>query len=586
MLKRTRNQFLEFFKSKGHLIIDSFPVKPINDPSILFINAGMAPMKKYFLGKEVPLNESITNSQQCIRAGGKHNDLGDVGYTKRHHTFFEMLGNFSFGSYFKKEAIAYSWEFLTQVIKVDKSRLYVTVHPDDVDAYNFWKEHIDEERIHKLEENVWKMGEYGPFGHCCEIFYDMQTGSGDFVEGDRYLEVWNIVFMSHLKDKKGEAKLEKACIDAGMGLERLVSVIEGVNDNYDISFFKDVLHFLNCKENTVDTKIFLDHLRTTAFLVTQGVNPGAGGREYVMRRIMRRALKSFFKFNVNFKEVVFGILNKWQESYEFKLDIEKTFKVFNEEKNQFEKMLIIGMKKFEEFLEESNHFNAKTLFLLHDTYGFSIDISVDLLKEKNCTYDLEGFEKLMEESKNINKKEAKGHVLPYQDTKFVDEYEIEANVLGVKDDYIILDKTPFYACAGGQVGDHGVFITNSRSIKIIDTIKSGEVILHKCEKLPKDLPSTVVARIDFKRRMETRKHHSAAHILHKVLKDIFGDDLNQKGSLVSYDKFRLDFSYAKTLSQKELIEVESKVNEFIQKSFVSHIEEVSYKEAIEKGAIA
>ena len=261
MLKTVRNQFIEFFKSKGHLPIDSAPLVPENDPTLLFINSGMAPLKRYFLQEDTPPHISLVNSQNCLRVGGKHNDLADVGYTKRHHTFFEMLGNFSFGEYFQKEAIPYAWEFLTQVLKLDQSRLYVTVHPDDKDAFDIWSKIVDPSRITMLKENVWSMGDIGPFGYCSEIFYDQLVGQGDLAEGDRYLEIWNLVFMKFYSDGKTKTDLPKPCIDAGMGLERIVSLLEGVTDTYDITFFKQVLPVFGLKEQTTDSKIFLDHLR-------------------------------------------------------------------------------------------------------------------------------------------------------------------------------------------------------------------------------------------------------------------------------------------------------------------------------------
>lgn len=592
MLATARNQFLEFFKSKQHMIIDSAPLVPENDPTLLFVNSGMAPLKRYFLQEDTPPHTRLVNSQRCLRVGGKHNDLADVGYTKRHHTFFEMLGNFSFGDYFQKEVIPFAWEFLTQTLKLDPARLYITVHPDDADAFEIWKTIVDESRITKLEENVWSMGEIGPFGYCSEIFYDLETGEGDVREGDRYLEIWNLVFMKFYCDGKTKTTLPKPCIDAGMGLERIVSVLEGVNDTYDIEFFKQALPILGLKAQTTDSKIFLDHLRSSAFMISEGIMPSASNRGYILRRLIRRGLKSFFTFNLELEQIARKILTQWAKSYDYKLDLDKVCKTLNEEAKQFSSIIENGTQMFEEIFAEHKHFDAAALFLLHDTYGFSIDITIDLLKARGGTCDLAGFEQLMEESKESSRKKAMNILLPFPATEYIDEYHtgqytLDANILGFHEDYVILDSTPFYAEGGGQVGDTGFIEGKGFKLQIVDTKKLDKVFIHKfivlsgCPEL-----GPVKATIDNARRAQIRAHHSATHLLHQALCNILGDHVQQMGSLVCEDRLRLDFTHAHTITQDEINKIEDIVNNWVQENHAAQIEQMEYKAAVAAGAKA
>lgn len=598
MLRDAREKFLEFFKKHDHLIIDSAPLVPENDPTLLFINSGMAPLKRYFLQEATPPATRLVNSQHCLRVGGKHNDLADVGYTKRHHTFFEMLGNFSFGDYFQKEVIPFAWDFLTNTFKIDPSRLYITTHPDDKEAFDIWKNIVGANRITQLQENVWSMGDIGPFGYCSEIFYDQQIGQGNLIEGDRYLEIWNLVFMKFYSDGKNKSELPKPCIDAGMGLERIVSVLEGVNDTYDISFFKNVLPILGASNQTVDTKIFLDHLRSAAFLINEGVLPGASGRDYVVRRIIRRGLKSFFTFdNLNLLEVSGKILTKWQEEYDTDLDIPNITKIINQECLQFHNILENGMRIFEEIyaknkLQNRNDFSAQELFLLHDTYGFSVDIALDLLKTRQWNADITGYEALMEETKEKGRGKSMNILLPYPTTIYLDEEEtgkkpIEANILGFYEDNVILDKTPFYAESGGQIGDTGQIIGQDFELKILDTKKLDKVYIHKFEKIKGEPKFGKVSMdINHAKRGQIRAHHSATHLLHQALCDIFGDHIKQMGSYVAPDRLRLDFNHQEQITREQIIELENIVNGWIRENHVTQIKEMALKEAVSKGAKA
>lgn len=592
-LKNIREKFLDFFATKDHLVIDSFSLIPQNDPTLLFINSGMAPLKKYFMKEEIPPYINMANSQLCMRVGGKHNDLSDVGYTKRHHTFFEMLGNFSFGGYFQKEIIPIAWEFLTKELNLPANRLFITVHPEDHDAFNLWEKIVGADRITKLEENVWTMGDIGPFGYCSEIFYDLQVGTGDLSSGDRYLEIWNLVFMKFYSDGKTKSVLPSPCIDAGMGLERMVSILEGVSDTYDISFFKNALPILGKTEHCVESKIFLDHLRACAFMISEGLMPGPNAREYVLRRIMRRALKAFDKFeNINLQDAAKQILNQWQSEYDYKLDIETTCTALEKEHAQFCNMMDNGMKIFEELFAKNKHFDAQTLFFLHDTHGLSADITYDLLNNKGGSGDIAGFEKLLEESRELSRKKALDTFLPFPATKYIDEYHNEdfienVNVIGFHEDYIILDQTPFYAQGGGQIGDIGEIQGADWKVAINDTKKIGNVHIHKFNTLsgtPKSGPAT--AKIDNKRRIELRAHHSATHLLHQAIQNYLGIHATQLGSSVEPDRLRLDFGYNKTITEGDIIEIENIVNAWIRENHPTIIEHMEQQKAKELGAQA
>lgn len=590
-MKQIREEFLKFFEKKNHKIIDSSPLLVQNDLSLMFNNSGMAPLKKCFLNLEKPIYKNLTNSQHCLRVGGKHNDLADVGYTKRHHTFFEMLGNFSFGGYFKEEVISYAFEFLTKIIKLDIDRLYVTVYTHDFEAYEIWLKYMDASRIIKLDENIWRMGEVGPFGYCSEIFYDQLVGAGDFIEGDRYLEIWNLVFMQYYFDGKNQSNLNQACIDAGMGLERLVSVVEDKNDTYDISFFQENLCYLNAKKHSVDTKIFLDHLRSSSFMINELVLPGANGAEFVVRRIVRRMLKSFYNLSLNnFDAIVLNILNNFQKSYSTVLQKDFIVNILLQEKTQFEKVLNNGTSQFNFYIQENKNsdydLNAENLFALHDTFGFNIDISLDLIKQNKYKADVEGFEVLMQSYKEKNKKQTNVQ-LNYPATVFVDKNDVEVKVLDVYENYIVLDKSPFYAEGGGQIGDIGVIKNKSFELKIINTIKSNSVFLHEFEvvfgEIPKNFDNLICfASFDTKHRRNTSVNHSATHALHHVLRNML-KKTKQMGSYVGATKLRYDFECAQELDVEE---VERQVNRFISQEYILEKLEMKYDDAIKMGASA
>lgn len=590
MLKEIREKFLDFFAKKDHLVLKSAPIIPKSDPTLLFINSGMAPMKKYFLQEETPPSSRVANSQHCLRVGGKHNDLSEVGYTKRHHTFFEMLGNFSFSDYFKKEAISMAWEFLTKELKIDESRLFITVHPDDFEAYSFWAAIIDENKIIKLEENVWSVGPVGPFGFCSEIFYDLQVGEGDFSSGDRYLEIWNIVFMENYSDGKVQTKLKNPCIDAGMGLERIVSVLEGVDDTYKISFFKNALRVLGLDHESVESKIFLDHLRSIAIITAEKIMPGPSKKEYVLRRLLRRAIKAFHDLNLekSLKNAAREILSLWSKDYP-DLNIDFTIEVLDQEEEQFGKVLEGGFKIFKD-LSQKGSLSGEEIYYLHDTHGILIDIVEDLSKKHGIKADVEAFEKIMEKNKEKNKKQ-KISALPFAKTQFSadisDCYEMEVEVIGIHENYIILNKTPFYAESGGQIADTGTIKSGSYSVEIKDVQKSGDVFLHEVESgIDKVGLGKAIAIIDKERRFKIIPHHSATHLLHLALAKVLGDHVAQKGSLVSFDRLRFDFSHSKSLSEKEIQEVEDMVNLWILENHKVEIKTMNLNDAIEAGAKA
>lgn len=588
MLKEVRARFLNFFEKNEHKVIGSMKLVPKNDPSLLFINSGMAPLKKYFLNEEIAPYKRMTNSQKCLRVGGKHNDLQDVGYTKRHHTFFEMLGNFAFNDYKKEEAIGFAWKFLTQDLKIDFARLYVTIHPDDEESFKIWEKIISKDRITKLKDNIWAIGNVGPFGYCTEIFYDLENTDNIFDEfqTDRFLEVWNIVFTQFFNDGKNKTELPYMSIDAGMGLERLVSVLENVKDTYDISFFKNVLKFLNLKEQTADSKIFLDHLRSVSFLINENVLPGPNARGYVVRRLIRRMLKSFFELNLDFKTVVFEILNEWQKDYDDVIfDIQKIYDVLDLEKEQFHKMLEQGLERFEEYFKKSTHFSKEDLFKLHDTYGLSVDITIDLLKKRGGTADFEGFESLIEANKEKAKAKNVFQALPFPKTNFVDKYEIQCNLIGVYENYLILDQTPFYAESGGQVGDVGIIYNEFFEANIKNTIKHMGVFLHEFNVSRGTIQEgPVFAKIDKQTRNLTTKNHSATHILFKVVEKLYGK-IEQAGSKVSFEKLRIDI-FSKNEIKYDADLIEKNVNQYIFDAIDTKIELMKYEDAIKLGANA
>lgn len=627
-----RAAYLNFFKEKAHEITPSAPLVP-EDASLLFVNAGMVPFKSIFTGEVPrPTPPRKTSCQTCIRAGGKHNDLDNVGYTARHHTFFEMLGNFSFGDYFKKEAIAYAWEFVTEILKLPKNRLYVTVHESDNEAYELWQAHIEKERIYKFgdKDNFWQMGDTGPCGPCSEIFYDQGEehfkSEEDYMggDGDRFLEIWNLVFMQYERSKDGTlSPLPKPSIDTGMGLERVMAIKEGKFSNFDSSLFMPIIEKIAqlCGktyeyESGASFRVIADHIRSSVFLLAQGVSFDKEGRGYVLRRILRRALRH-------------GYLLGFKEAFMYKLvdvvcELMGThYTYLNEQKQNIKEQIKLEEERFlstiekgieifnEELARTKSVFSGEVAFKLYDTYGFPLDLTADMLREKGLLVDEAQFDKLMNEQKERAKASWKGSgdkaisgdfkelLEEFKQNVFVGYTELEkkSKVLALLDDdfkrvqglktgqsgWVMLDYTPFYATSGGQVADTGRFGKN----KISDTHKFFNLNLSRIE-IKEDLKvgDSLEALIDKDLRQQIARHHSATHLLHLALREILGKSVTQAGSLVEADKLRFDFTHAKPVSSDELAQIEEYVNELIIKAEPAKLEIMSLEKAKQSGAIA
>lgn len=627
-----RAQFLNFFASKGHEITPSSPLVP-DDASLLFTNAGMVPFKNIFTGEVPrPTPPRKTSCQTCIRAGGKHNDLDNVGYTARHHTFFEMLGNFSFGDYFKKEVIAYAWEFVTEVLKLPKERLYVTVHEKDDEAYTLWQAHIEKERIYRFgdKDNFWQMGDTGPCGPCSEIFYDQGEehfhSSEDYMggDGDRFLEIWNLVFMQYERSSDGTlSPLPKPSIDTGMGLERVYAIKEGKLSNFDSSLFMPLINQIASLcgrayvyESGASYRVIADHIRSSAFLLAQGVSFDKEGRGYVLRRILRRALRHGYllglkePFMYKLVDVLcelmgghYAYLNEKKEAIKEQIKLEE---------ERFLSTIEKGIELFnEELAKTQNIFSGEIAFKLYDTYGFPLDLTQDMLREKGLSIDEECFERLMSEQKERAKAAWKGSgdkavsgdfkilLERFGKNEFVGytQKACESQILALLDEnfkmqeklhkgqtgWVFLDKTPFYANSGGQVGDKGFLGEN----EISDTQKFFELNLSKITaKNELKLNEKLLAHIDEGKREQIARHHSATHLLHYALRKILGAHIAQAGSLVEFNKLRFDFNHPKALTKEELEKIENLVNEMISSSYPALLEEMSLDDAKQSGAIA
>ncbi len=623
-----RKEYIEFFKTKNHKEIPSAPLVP-DDATLLFTNAGMVQFKSIFAGlAPAPTPPRAVSCQTCIRAGGKHNDLDNVGYTSRHHTFFEMLGNFSFGDYFKKDAIAYAWEFVTEVIKLDKNRLYVTVHHSDEEAYEMWQAHVDKERIYKFgdEDNFWQMGDTGPCGPCSEIFYDQGesfNGPEDKMggEGDRFLEIWNLVFMQYDRDKEGTLhKLPKPSIDTGMGLERVQSIIEGKTSNYDSSLFMPIINEvagLTGKayeyESGASYRVIADHIRAVTFLLAQGVNFDKEGRGYVLRRILRRGVRHGFMLGLKepfMYKLVDSVVELMGDHYTYLRDKSAYVKELIElEEERFFATIESGFELFEKELEGTKEvFSGQTAFKLYDTYGFPLDLTEDMLREKNIKLDKEGFEALMKQQRQRAKAAQKDDPAQVEgDFKSVleknganafvgyDALEQTSRVAALFDEnfkqtqslekqgWIMLEKTPFYAQSGGQCGDSGELEGFG---KVIDTkpfqgLNLSKVVLDKKLILGQEVHAVVSQY-----RKEIERHHSATHLLHQVLKEVLGDHVAQAGSLVEAKRLRFDFSHPKALSADEIEEIEDIVNNRILQAHGQSTRLMELDEAKKEGAMA
>ncbi len=631
-----RDKYLSFFESKGHKVVPSSPLVP-EDASLLFTNAGMVQFKNIFTGDApIPEPPRATSSQTCIRAGGKHNDLDNVGYTARHHTFFEMLGNFSFGDYFKKEAIAYAWEFITskEYLNLDIDKLWVTVHNDDDEAFEIWKEHISEDRIKRFgdKDNFWQMGDTGPCGPCSEIFYDQGAehfnSDEDYLggDGDRFLEIWNLVFMQYERDSSGKlTPLPKPSIDTGMGLERVVAIKEGVFNNYDSSLFLPYIKKLSeivGKEPTDETissyRVIADHLRSSSFLLAQGVNFDKEGRGYVLRRITRRAIRHGYLLGLRepfLYKMVDTLVEVMGDAYDYLTKkaeaIKSSLKI---EEERFFNTIEAGIKIFNEELEKSKGvFSGEVAFRLYDTYGFPLDLTEDMLRSRGVKLDIETFNQKMQEQKAKSRASWKGSgdALISGDFKVLEEefganqfvgYEkksLKTKIVALLDEdfkqqesldskgWVMLEQTPFYAESGGQVGDMGELILKEAKAEVLDTKKFNSLNLSLVEVSKGSLKvgDEVEAKVD-ESRAEIAKHHSATHLLHSALKDILGEHISQAGSLVEAKRLRFDFSHPKALTKEELKSVEMWVNDKVQRAIDTKVEEMSIDDAKKAGATA
>ncbi len=633
-----RKLYLDYFKERGHRVVQSSPLVP-DDPTLLFTNAGMVQFKSIFTGQEpAPEPPRATSSQTCIRAGGKHNDLDNVGYTARHHTFFEMLGNFSFGDYFKKDAIAYAWEFVTsaQYLALPVEKMWVTVHESDDEAYEIWKEHISEDRIMRFgdKDNFWQMGDTGPCGPCSEIFYDQGAehfNSDEDVmggDGDRFLEIWNLVFMQYERDSDGVLHpLPKPSIDTGMGLERVVAIKEGVFNNYDSSLFKPLIDKITevvGKEPTEKTiasyRVIADHLRSTTFLLAQGVNFDKEGRGYVLRRIMRRAIRHGYLLGMRepfIYKLVDTLANQMGSHYEYLLERAESVKsAMKIEEERFFDTIESGIKLFEEELKRTDKiFSGEVAFKLYDTYGFPLDLTQDMLRERGIELDIDTFEAKMSEQKAKSRASWKGSgdKALSEDIKKVESelganefvgYEttdIDTKVVALFDEalnrvdtlsgmgWVMLEKSPFYAESGGQRGDEGELIVNDGgpNIKVLDTKKFSSLNLSLVDTEGNIL--RVGEHVEAKvapSRHEIAKHHSATHLLHAALREILGSHVAQAGSLVEANRLRFDFSHPSSLSSEELKRVEDWVNDKVERALPAKVEVMNIEEAKRAGAMA
>jgi alanyl-tRNA synthetase len=626
-----RQAFLDFFHERGHEIVPSSPLVPGTDPTLLFTNAGMVQFKDVFLGDERRDYKRAVTSQRCVRAGGKHNDLENVGYTTRHHTFFEMLGNFSFGDYFKEEAIRLAWEFLTQDLGLLPERLWVTVFDDDDEAADIWLKtmQVDPDRFKRMgsKHNFWAMGDTGPCGPCSEIFYDHgpevsggPPGSKN-EDGDRFVEIWNLVFMQFDRSEDGKmTPLPKPSVDTGMGLERIAAVMQGVHSNYEIDLFANLLKatakILGVKnDGSSSLNVIVDHIRACAFLIVDGVLPGNEGRGYVLRRIIRRAIRHGKKLGVDdpfFHKLVGPLCKEMGDAYpELVKARAHAEKVLEKEELRFAETLDQGMEILEFAIAnlKGKELPGDIVFKLYDTYGFPVDLTADIARERELTIDQAGFENQMGAQRDRARAASKfgsggeAGIKTDQETRFCGyegvegESEIvalykdgsEVDVLETGDDgAAILKSTPFYAESGGQVGDTGVIDSKKGSFFVADTQKSGKANVHfgtvqKGKLLKGD---KVSARVDGERRAAIVLNHSATHLMHAALRNVLGDHVQQKGSLVAADRLRFDFSHYEAVTSEQLQDIENLVNAQIRQNTPADIKEMKYDDAVASGAIA
>jgi alanyl-tRNA synthetase len=627
-----RDAFLAFFRDKGHEIVASSPLVPANDPTLLFTNAGMVQFKEVFLGNERRSYVRAASSQRCVRAGGKHNDLENVGYTARHHTFFEMLGNFSFGDYFKREAIAYAWEFLTEVIELPSERLWVTVFEEDDEAADIWLNEVgvDPARFSRIgaRDNFWSMGDTGPCGPCTEIFYDHgpevpggPPGTPD-EDGDRYIEIWNLVFMQYNRDAGGEmTPLPKPSVDTGMGLERLAAILQGVHSNYEIDLFRNLISAAAKVTGAQDMeskslRVIADHIRACAFLIVDGIIPSNEGRGYVLRRIIRRAIRHGHKLGMRdsfFHKLVAPLAAEMGAAYpELVKAQDQVERVLAQEEERFAETLDNGMKMLEESIDrlEADVIPGATVFRLYDTYGFPVDLTADIARERGLGIDMDGFEAEMEAqreraraSSHFSAVDAGGLAIAGSSTFTGYEREADqATVTGLfvngdaveclragDNGIVVLDQTPFYAESGGQAGDSGLLQNSDAVFHVRDTRKQGEGgIIHLGELAEGSVAvgDRLEAVVDHGRRSATRLNHSATHLMHAALREVLGDHVQQKGSLVDHERLRFDFSHFQPLTADEVRRVENRVNEQIRLNADVETRIMPIDQAMEAGAMA
>lgn len=625
-----RRKFIEYFSRNGHQAVASSSLVPADDPTLLFTNAGMNQFKDVFLGSEKRSYTRAVSSQRCVRAGGKHNDLENVGYTARHHTFFEMLGNFSFGDYFKQEAIQFAWSFLTEELKLPKDKLLVTVYAEDDEAFDIWENQIGvpKEKIIRIatSDNFWSMGDTGPCGPCSEIFYD----HGEHIwggppgtpeeDGDRFIEIWNLVFMQFNRQADGTMEpLPKPSIDTGMGLERISAIMQHVHSNYEIDLFDNLIKAAATIVGTEDLsnkslRVIADHIRSCAFLVCDGVMPSNEGRGYVLRRIIRRAVRHGYQLGASdifFYKLVEALIKEMGEAYpELKDQKPVIEKVLRVEEEQFSKTLSRGMNILNEALEalDGTVIPGELVFKLYDTYGFPTDLTADVAREHDYTIDEDGFQAAMQAQRK-RAQEASQFGADYNDTLKVeqetaftgyDNGEQESNVVELicgndfceqltdgQEGVVVLDSTPFYAESGGQVGDTGVLKVANGEFLVTDTQKLGNAFAHKgIVKGVIQKGDKAAAKIDDTKRTSIRKNHSATHLLHAALREVLGDHVTQKGSLVNAERLRFDFSHFESVTAEQLQTIEQRVNEEIQANHALTTQLMDLDEAKASGAMA
>ena len=633
-----RQAFLTFFKDKGHEVVPSSSLVPGNDPTLLFTNAGMVQFKDVFLGRDKRAYTRATSSQRCVRAGGKHNDLENVGYTARHHTFFEMLGNFSFGDYFKEDAIKYAWDFLTEVVGLPADKLWVTVYADDDEAADIWlnKIGVSADRFSRIgdkpgkkyeSDNFWAMGDTGPCGPCTEIFYDHgediwggPPGTPE-EDGDRYIEIWNLVFMQYNRSADGEMdKLPAPSVDTGMGLERLAAILQGVHNNYDIDIFQHLIRAAAKETRTTDLenkslRVIADHIRSCAFLCVDGVLPSNEGRGYVLRRIIRRACRHGHQLGMDdlfFYKLVQPLVEIMGEAYPELADAQSNVeRLLKMEEERFAETLDHGMKILEEDIAQlqDKTITGETLFKLYDTYGFPVDLTADIARERGLEIDEAGFEACMEAQRERGRSASQFGVDYNKDVQVecesvftgYDQLKQDATVLELfvgadpvdslaegQQGIIVLDETPFYGESGGQVGDTGLLSSSAASFIVKDTQKQGNSVLHIGEVQQGTISKgdRLTAEFDLEARKAISRNHSATHLMHAALQQVLGDHVSQKGSLVDAEKLRFDFSHFEPVTNEQLKQIEQIVNAQIRGNSEASAKEMALEAAKASGAMA